>query len=326
VTADLTHHGGRMSDARAQFGGAPDDWLDLSTGINPRPWPGAADSLIDWRSLPDPAELAALERIAATYFGADPTLCLAVPGSEIALRAIAKILHLPGRHLPLCYSTHRGAFTGLDNAHESRSVHVVGNPNNPDGAILSRSELLDILRQQERDDGWLIVDEAFADVTPDCSVADLVADDRRLVVTRSFGKFFGLAGVRLGFVLAPSSLLSPLRKLQGEWPANAAALSFGARAYADAAWIGATRTHLHSAAAQVDDVLRGHGLVPQGDCPLFRLVETADAPMLFTALARRWILTRPFADHPRLLRFGLPGSAAALERLDRELANALAHG
>jgi cobalamin biosynthetic protein CobC len=315
-----------MSDARTQFGGDAADWLDLSTGINPNPWPHAGDIAIDWHTLPDPADLVALEGTAAAYFGADPAMCLAVPGSEMALRALARILSLPGRHMPLSYSTHREPFAQDEAGHDRRNVLVLGNPNNPDGAIASRAEVLEMLDQQERDDGWLIVDEAFADCAPECSVADVVAEDRRLIVTRSFGKFFGLAGMRLGFVVAPASVLSQVRRLQGEWPANAAALAIGTRAYADAAWTAAARLELAEAASRLDTLLLSHGLVAQGACPLFRLVETGAAPSLFTALARRHILTRPFAEHPRLLRFGLPGNAAALARLDRELGQALADG
>jgi cobalamin biosynthetic protein CobC len=327
VTGALTHHGGRLSDARARFGGTPADWLDLSTGINPRPWTPAVDIAIDWRGLPDPAALATLEQTTAAYFGSDPGLCLATPGSEIALRALARILQLPGRHLPLCYSTHREPFATMGAARDDRpSVLVLANPNNPDGAILSREAVLEALEQQERGGGWLIVDEAFADCTPPCSVANEVTESRRLIVTRSFGKFFGLAGVRLGFVLAPAALLEQVRQIQGEWPANAAALAFGTQAYADTSWIGAARAELTTAAARLDEVLLRHGLTPHGDCPLFRLVETDQAQALFEALAQRWILTRPFADHARLLRFGLPGAENALARLDAELARALAHG
>lgn len=315
-----------MSDARAQFGGTFADWLDLSTGINPRPWKPTGEIVIDWQALPDPAELAALERTAAAHFQADPALCLAVPGSEIALRALAQILQLPGRHLPLCYSTHREPFVKPADEQDHRCVLVLGNPNNPDGAILSREEVLEALQQQERDDGWLIVDEAFADCAPQCSVADQVAKGKRLIVTRSFGKFFGLAGMRLGFVLAPEDVLARLRQLQGEWPVNGAALAVGARAYADASWIDATRLKLTEAATRLDAVLLNHGLAPRGDCPLFRLVETERAQALFEALAQRWILTRPFAEHPSLLRFGLPRDAKTLARLDAVLASAVALG
>lgn len=321
----FTHHGGRMTDARQRFGGQPADWLDSSTGVNPRPWRPGPEMQPDWRALPDPAALADLERAAAAYFGVDPRYCAAVPGSEAGLRALAQLLNLPGRHAPLCYGTHIHAFAEIVDTGAGASVLVQANPNNPDGVLLTRNSILARLERQERNGGWLIVDEAFVDCTPEWSVASLVAEDRRLIVTRSFGKFFGLAGLRLGFVLAPLSLLARLRRLVGEWPVCAAALDFGRAAYADTAWIDQTRAQLPRAAAALDKVLRRHGLAAHGHCPLFRLVETPSAQRLFETLARRHILTRPFADHPRLLRFGLPAGDGAA-RLDRALAAALDDG
>lgn len=320
----LTHHGGRLGDARACFGGDASDWLDLSTGINPNAWSPPADMTVDWRALPDPGDLAELERIAAAYFGVEPTHCLAVPGSEAALRALGDMLQLPGRHLPLCYSTHIDAFAqarpmSLQDGPEP-SVMVLGNPNNPDGATTPHEAVRAALAKQESGEGWLLVDEAFVDCAPHASVAAWVAHNRHLIVTRSFGKFFGLAGVRLGFVIAPATVLARLRERQGEWPVCSAALAFGCAAYADHAWIEGTRRDLAASALRLDTILRRHGLEPRGACPLFRLVETPSAPQLFAGLACAHILTRAFADHPRLLRFGLPGDDTALARLDAQLA------
>lgn len=319
MTVPHTHHGGRLSDACARFGGEPAVWLDLSTGINPAAWTPPTTIEVNWRALPDPSALAALESTAAAYFGVDPALCLAVPGSEAGLRALGQILQLPGVQEPLCYSTHVQAFSRTPDAAEPY-VRVLGNPNNPDGALVSREALLEALRRQEATCGWLLVDEAFADCASGWSVANEVTEERRLIVTRSFGKFFGLAGVRLGFVLAPSHLIARLRHLQGEWPVCAAALSFGTAAYADAAWIADTRAELFLAAKRLDAVLKRHGLPPRGECPLFRLVHARSAYQLFEVLARQHILTRPFAGQPHLLRFGLPADAAALARLDSALA------
>lgn len=315
----LAIHGGRLGAARARFGGTPTDWLDLSMGINPRPWPISEAAAPDWRALPDPQDLARLEHTAAACFGADPALCLAVPGSEAGLRSLAGVLGLPGQHRALSYGTYAQAFARAKAEKTGPAVLVLGNPNNPDGAATQREVLLKALERQERSGGWLVVDEAFVDCMPEWSIADQVAEDRRLIVTRSFGKFFGLAGLRLGFVLAPSAVLAGLRKVLGEWPICSAALLFGMAAYADAAWTARTRVELRLAAGRLDQVLARNGLMPGGSCPLFRLVETERAPALFAALARQHILTRPFADHPRLLRFGLPADAAALGRLDAAL-------
>lgn len=331
MSGEFSIHGGRLAQARAHFGGAPQDWLDLSTGINPVAWPGA-ESAVDWRSLPDPADLARLEQQAASYFGVDPALCCAVPGSETGLRLLARTLRLPGLHLPLTYSTHANAFERADPVASvgelpagARAL-VVANPNNPDGRTWSGASLLALLDRQAADNGWLIVDEAFVDCRPEWSIAAHVANTRRLIVTRSFGKFFGLAGVRLGFVIAPGDVLDSLRRLLGEWPVCAAAVTFATAAYGDNEWIAAARRNLTVQASLLDTVLGRHGLFAEGDCPLFRLVDTADAQTLFTDLARRHILTRPFVSHPRLLRFGLPGDDAGLSRLDEALAELMADG
>lgn len=321
----FTHHGGALAAARAHFGGAASDWLDLSTGINPRAWRGAQDIAIDWRALPERAALAELETLAAAHFGADPALCRAVPGSEAGLRLLAPLLDLPGRHLALCYGTHAEAFDSAESmldpfvATRHATTLVIANPNNPDGRLRSRADILALLARQEARGGWLVVDEAFADCHAEASVCGEVADRRRLIVLRSFGKFFGLAGVRLGFAITPRPVQARLGRRLGDWPVNAAALALGPPAYADAAWIAATRVALPVRATAMDAVLAGHGLATEGACPLFRLIRTPRAATLFTGLARRHILTRPFARHPDLLRLGLHADDAELDRLDQAL-------
>lgn len=139
------------------------------------------------------------------------------------------------------------------------------------------------------------------------------------MVLRSFGKFFGLAGVRLGFVIAAPGVLAGLRDLLGDWPVSAHAITWGSAAYADRAWIAATRIALVKRAAALDAVLARHGLTARGACPLFRMVETPEAAPIFLRLAAAGILVRPFADAPERLRFGVPAAAADLERLDEAL-------
>lgn len=324
------HHGGDLAAATRTYGGARAEWLDLSTGINPLPWPVPMDMPVNWSELPDRAALVALEREAAAHFGADPALCRALPGSEAALRLIAPELGLPGRHFPLAYRSHAEAFDEA-RLHQAgvvdpATVLVVANPNNPDGTLHHADQIAALLAAQEAKGGWLLVDEAFADCHPSASVANMVRPERRLIVLRSFGKFFGLAGVRLGFVLAPPNVLAALHRRLGAWPVNAAALAIGQAAYADRAWITATLRELHERVAALDDVLFRHGLAVTGACPLFRLVHVFDAGALFEGLAHRRILTRPFEQNGKLLRLGLPRDLAALTRLDAALAAIVRHG
>lgn len=323
MTDRWTWHGGGLHAARARFGNAQEPWIDLSTGINPHPWP-VPEQIHDWARLPDEHDLHALEAAAAAYFGVDPVHLCAVPGTEIGLRLAGSLITPPAFHLVPGYRTHSemleqgtpviaGRLADADGA-----TLILANPGNPDGLIRDRAALLDLLAQRGRE-GWLLVDEAFADGDPAITVASEVAEERRLLVFRSFGKFFGLAGVRLGFVIGPRRFLARLRRRLGAWPLSAPAIAIGTAAYRDHAWIEAMRPRLIREAATLDSALAAAGFRPSGACPLFRLIETDDAHGLFERLAQNAILTRPFADNPRWLRLGLPGDAAALARLTAAL-------
>jgi len=317
-----TWHGGGLAAAQRHFGGS--DWIDLSTGINPHPWPGAAQMAFDWQRLPEPEGLAALERVAASHFGVDPRHVCAVPGSEIGLRLVGALIGGPAQHIAPGYRTHSAMIGGsaatMFDAVRDGGTLILANPNNPDGRVIDRDTIRILLRER-RPDGWLLVDEAFADANPAASMASAVSDEQQLIACRSFGKFFGLAGVRLGFVLGPQAIIATLREMLGAWPLSAAAIAIGTAAYADRDWIAATRHRLPRDAAALDTVLMAHGHRPLGACSLFRLIEVDDARGLFDRLAQRAILTRPFADQPRWLRIGLPADADALARLDAALAD-----
>lgn len=321
MSARWTWHGGGLEAARRHFGGS--DWIDLSTGINPQPWPGAADMAVDWQRLPDPDALAQLEAVAASFFGVDARHVCAVPGSEIGLRLTGTLVDGPARHIAPSYRTHGEMIADCapinrEAARRHDGTLILASPNNPDGHALGVNAMQSLLNGRGPGD-WLLVDEAFADVDPDASVAALVDDDARLIVFRSFGKFFGLAGVRLGFVIAPQAIVAALRERLGAWPLSAAAIEIGIPAYADREWIEATRRRLSANVATLDALLARQGHRPIGDCPLFRLIEVEDAQALFERLARRAILTRPFADQPHWLRIGLPADADAWARLEAAL-------
>lgn len=326
MTRPWTYHGGRLDTARLHYGGDA-DWIDLSTGINPDPWPVDRAGPIDWASLPDEAARVDLEASAGRYFGVDAAHVCALPGTEIGLRMLADMLPGAARYATPCYRTHgdiypagRPVSLGEGAAGEGE-ILLLANPNNPDGRLLTPAQLETMLAHVEAANGWLVIDEAFVDVHPGFSLASRIGEGRRLLIFRSFGKFFGLAGVRLGFLLGLSEIVTRFRTRLGSWPVSAAALAIGRAAYADTAWIDATRPKVDAQAATLDALLRRHGLEPTGACPLFRLVACADAAALFDRLARAAILTRPFADQPHWLRFGLPKDATEMDRLDRALAD-----
>jgi cobalamin biosynthetic protein CobC len=320
-----TWHGGGLAAARATFGddGAP--WLDLSTGINPNPWP-VPPLTFDWSRLPDEADLRALEAAAADHFGVAAHHVCAVPGSEIGLRLMGQFVSGPAFHLMPAYRTHAemlGRSMPLiltELARADGATLILANPNNPDGRVLDRDTMRDLL-DRRGSSGRLLLDEAFADASPDISLASEVGRDDRLILFRSFGKYFGLAGVRLGFVLATPPVLARLRETLGAWPLSAAAIAIGTAAYRDREWIDVTRDQLARRAAELDARLQAVGLTATGSCPLFCLLHVADAYALFERLARRHILTRPFADNPSWLRIGLPPDRQALDRLMEALAN-----
>lgn len=212
---------------------------------------------------------------------------------------------------------------GFARAVADLSPHAVTlvNPNNPDGAVIDRERLLELHDELASRGGYLVVDEAFADLEPACSVASLAGGARcpRLIVLRSFGKFYGLAGVRLGFVIAGPSIIARFRELLGDWPVSADAIAVGLAAYADDAWAERTRERLKLCARRLDELLQSAGLDIVGGTSLFRLARSDEARERFENLLRAGVLARPFDHDPTLLRFGLPNGPAAWQRLAEAL-------
>jgi cobalamin biosynthesis protein CobC len=312
-TIGAFRHGGRLREAMAAHPDAPRPWLDLSTGINPEPWPGPRAPADALTRLPDPRDLADLEAAAASAFGvADAGRVAAVSGAEAALRLLPSLVG--GGAVALLapiYGGHREAWTSAslvgtlaDPEAQNADVLVLVNPNNPDGRRTPREALATLAAERSDRGLWTIVDESFAEVAPELSVAGLEID--RLVTLRSFGKFYGLPGARLGFIIGNKLFSRDVRALLGDWPVSADALALGLGAYADGAWNASVRAWLTAQAAQVDAALAEAGLTVVGGCDLFRLVEIDNAHDLFLRLCRQGVLTRPFAGCPDRLRIGLP--------------------
>jgi cobalamin biosynthetic protein CobC len=323
-------HGGDLAQARRLFPGAPEPFIDLSTGINPYSYPVPdipADCL---RRLPEPDAVRHLAGIAAQAYGVAEADCVVpAPGTQILLPMVAALVR-PGRAAVVAPTYAEHARAAQLAGHEVSTVHdieevsdaalaVVVNPNNPDGRIVPRANLLRVADRLARQDGLLVVDEAFADVAPaGTSVAGDVAD-RNIVVLRSVGKFYGLAGLRLGFALARRETTARLEAVLGPWAVSGAALHVGAHVLADAAWRSATVPRLVAAAARLDRILSGAGLVSCGGTSLFRLTRHARAFALFDHMARAGILVRRFEEHDRWLRFGLPADEEAWRRVQEAL-------
>jgi len=319
-------HGGNLGAARQAFPGAPEPFLDLSTGINPYPYPIPSLPPDAFTRLPDSARLANLTAVAAEAYGApSPAHVVAASGSQI-LVVLTAFLLARGRASILAptYAEHARAaelaghnvveVADVTQLAESR-IAIVVNPNNPDGRIVTKDALLALADRLRRRGGLLLVDEAFMDVGPfGVSLADQVGRGN-IVVLRSFGKFYGLAGLRLSFAIAPPEIATRIAAGVGPWPVGGAALAIGAAALADMAWREKTRGLLAEAAARLDGLFAKSGLEIIGGTSLFRLVRARDAAQLFQWLGEAGILVRRFAEHPAWLRFGLPDHETGWQRL-----------
>jgi cobalamin biosynthetic protein CobC len=328
-------HGGDLAFATLHYGAPERGWLDLSTGINPRPYPAPTFEATALARLPGRETLKQLTDAARSAYGvADGAALIATPGSEIALRLLP-FLAPAGRVAVVAptYDSHAEAWRAagrdvseistVDEFPADVAILVLANPNNPDGRAIGGETLARLAHRLAARGGLLVVDEAFADLIPELSLLPHLGA-LPAVVLRSFGKFFGLAGLRLGFVAGPEPLLGRLAGTLGDWPVSNAALIVGAAALADGAWQENSRRQLHEIAAGLRGLLAGHGLRVAGGTDLFVLAEIGDAAALHHELAKRGVWTRAFARRPQWLRFGLPPDRDALDRLDAALTAALA--
>ncbi len=326
-------HGGALDHMQSRFPGAPKPWVDLSTGINPWPYPRGRLEEEVFTHLPTRDAFEACRGAMAGAFGAPMEALLPIPGSELIIRLLPLLLKGPADRPQVTiawptYGDHRQAWTAAGARLEeprdpvSRAGHcdvvVVCNPNNPDGRTWPRERLEIVRADLARRGGWLIVDEAYADLDPALSMAPLGGREG-LIVLRSFGKFFGLAGVRLGALIAPPDVLGAAAQVLGQWSVSGPALALGARAYQDTAWQEGTRRRLTETAGHLDTVLAGAGLSVEGGTSLFRFVQCPDADGLWQTLAQNGIYGRRFPWSRTHLRLGLPASQTALERLAQAL-------
>ena len=324
-------HGGSLGRASALFPHAPQPFVDLSTGINPHSYPLFELPATTLSRLPEACRLRDLTEIAAISYGAPSAAhVVAAPGTQLLLPRVASLVK-PGKAFVLgpTYAEHARAaaiaghavaevddFEALAEA----DLAVLVNPNNPDGRIIERENLLRLAARLRAKGGLLVVDEAFMDVGPgEHSLAGDLGEGG-IVVLRSFGKFFGLAGVRLGFALADTLTVERLEAQLGPWAVAGPALEYGIRALADSDWQAAMRQRLAGKAKRLDALFDRFGAPVAGGTSLFRYLSFADAPGLFLALGERGVLLRHFAERPQVLRAGLPGSDEEWQRLESALA------
>lgn len=323
----LLHHGGRLRAAAERYAIPFADWLDLSTGINPNGWPVPPIPAPVWSRLPEDDD--GLHQAARQYYGTDQILPVA--GSQAALQILPQLrppvrVHVlnPG-YAEHAHAWRRAGHTVMDVNSEKvddviphTDVLVLTHPNNPTGTRFSVEQLLDWHYQLYTRGGWLVVDEAFMDMTPEQSLIPY-CHQQGLIVLRSLGKFFGLAGGRVGFVCAQDALLTRLNAILGPWTISGPARWVATQALQDKTWQNKTRLSLHRDGARLRALLAQHGFTPDGDCSLFKWLQTDRAKIFHEQLAGQGIFTRLFSE-PSSLRFGLPGNELAWRRLSTALA------
>lgn len=328
MTEDFIH-GGVLDLMRRRFSDVKEPWLDLSTGVSPFAYPDVEVSDAALRRLPTRAMMNECRSAMAAAIGAPGESLLLAPGSELLIRLLPDVMKPKSiAVLSPSYGDHARVWRacGADVIETSSPLAladtvdtiVLCNPNNPDGRIFARRDLESVRARMAARGGWLIVDEAYADLNPALSLASL-GGENGLVIFRSFGKFYGLAGVRLGALIVPAPVRRLMADRLGVWPVSGAALEIGARVYSDKGWADKTRARLAASRARVDSILAKGGVNICGGTDLFRFVETTDAYALWERLARSGVYVRRFEWSRRHLRIGLPPDSQAEERLSKAL-------
>lgn len=327
--ADPLEHGGMLADAIARHGGEASQWLDLSTGISPFSLPLPDIPAQSWRRLPEPSQAEHVCGLAMKHYGG-AVMPLAVPGSQAAIQSLPCLTPSATRVAIIgpTYGEYARAYrrAGLDvdeietleaAAHTRAGAVVLANPNNPDGRETVRDDVFGFVRAHR--DRLVIVDEAFADMRQDLSMAGAAGAEPNLVVLRSFGKFFGLAGLRLGFVFAEPRLRAILSDRLGPWAVSGPALAIAAHAFTRLDLISDLRSRMGAAHAMTRSALKMAGLPIIADTPLFFFCEAGDGAGLRDALGERQVLIRAFEHSPTRVRIGLVRDELSAVRLREAL-------
>jgi cobalamin biosynthetic protein CobC len=306
-------HGGNLDHAIDTYGGSPKEWIDLSTGINPVAYPTERIDPSDYHVLPRRSDLVSLENVARSFWNVpEKAQVIATNGASAAIAALPFLLEGKKVSIPRpTYNEHLAAFENagwcLDDT--TFDVQVFVHPNNPTGKIWSADAFKAPI---------VIVDESFGDVIPDTTLIKHSAQSSRIFI-KSFGKFWGLAGLRVGFVIGADPVVSKLRELLGPWPVGGGAIKIATKALSDKEWVAIARSRLKSDAIRLDKLMTSYAAKLVGGCDLFRLYDVTDANLLHEKLANHHIWSRIFPYSKSYIRLGLP-APADWTRLERVLA------
>lgn len=318
-------HGGDPGAIRQRFPQAPLPWIDLSTGINPVPYPVPGQMSEAWSRLPTRDASQALLTAAARRYGTDANVrIVAAPGTQALIQLLPRLT--PRSHVAILGPTYgEHELCWRRNGHDiavvadlagavGADVVIVVNPDNPTGRLIAPAELRTIKAS------LLVVDEAFIDFLPaEASLAGDLPDNA--VVLRSFGKTYGLAGMRLGFAIASAHFARQIADELGPWAVSGPALEIGRTALDDDAWLQTAAARLMADQQRLDEMLVSAGFTILGGTLLFRLASHPQTQKLIDALGRHGIHVRAFSHHPSWLRFGLPTGEESFRRLAQALSD-----
>lgn len=325
-------HGGALDKAIAEYGGTRADWLDLSTGINPVPYLLPEIPMDAWHCLPDKGHVQDCLDAAREYYGVpEGAAIVAAPGTQAIIQKLPYLI--PAQTVSIQGATYAEYVRVFREAgwrerehvslksplHADANTRICVSPDNPTGIITTHADILRVAAECDRHGGFLVVDEAFADMVDDASAIG-AGGFPGLIVLKSFGKFFGLAGVRLGFAIGDDKLITRLENLLGPWAVPGPALAVGAKALRDVAWVRETRERITRDEERLQGILSDAWLTIIGGTGLFTLASHVDPRWLAGELARRCILVRTFDRNPSWIRFGLPADDAGFQRLEQALA------
>jgi len=326
----VVHHGGKLRALRRRYPDAPDPLVDLSTGINPFPYPFPPIPADSHTRLPEEDDIAALKAAAVEAYGcASPDLIAVAPGTQILISSLPRVL--PAQNVAILsptYGEHAAAWrnsgatvteVGVLSELADADVGVLCNPNNPDGQVHDPADLLTLLETQRDRGARLVVDEAFAEFSAAACSAVPHMPRPGLVLLRSFGKAYGLAGVRLGFLIADPETVAAVEAMFGPWPVSGAAIHMARAALHDAPWRQTMGRQLAATAGRLDALLEANGFEIVGGTDLYRLARRDNAGAVAAALGRAGLLVRDFPEQPDWLRFGLPPDEPAWARLEAAL-------
>ncbi len=197
-------HGGRLDAARRRYPNAPQPWIDLSTGVNPQPYPLPPIAQEAWTRLPDDEAFAALEAAASGAYRAPANAEIVPgPGAQAFIQLLPRIF--PARSvavLGFAYAEHAACWAAAGAsvaivetaaALAAADVAVIVNPNNPDGRLLPTRSIALLAQEMTRKGGLLVVDESFMDFTPANSVVPLVSTES-VIVLRSLRQSLWASG------------------------------------------------------------------------------------------------------------------------------------